>query len=1079
MLAPVIDRRFFAGFNPIETPMSTTTSKPSKPAESSSRRISYGALEEEILAFWERENIFAATLENRRDARPFVFYEGPPTANGKPGIHHVISRTIKDLVCRYKTMKGFRVDRKGGWDTHGLPVEIEVEKRLGLKSKQQILDYGVDKFNALCRESVFTYKKDWDALTRRIGYWLDLDNPYVTLTNEYIESVWWILAQFFQRGMLYEGHKVVPYCPRCGTGLSSHEVALGYDTVQDPSVTVTMPLADDPDTSFLVWTTTPWTLISNTALAVGEEIDYVLAVKDGKKYILAAARADAVLKNGFEITKRFQGRELIGKRYSPIFDFFTDQPEERIFSVLPAEFVSTDDGTGIVHMAPAFGADDYEIGRRHGLPLLQPVHPDGTFEDRIAPYAGQFVKDADKQIIRDIRHAGRLFDAGQIEHTYPFCWRCDTPLLYYARRSWYIRTSEFRKQLLEANGKIAWFPPEIGTGRFGEWLENNVDWALSRERFWGTPLPIWVCERCKESTAVESVADLQSRGSHVPDPLDLHKPHVDDVTLTCKCGGAMRRVPEVIDVWFDSGAMPFAQWHYPFEHKDDFDRLFPGDFISEGVDQTRGWFYSLHAIAVLLTGQPSYRRCLVNDFILDKSGQKMSKSRGNAVDPWDVINSDGVDPLRWYTLSVSAPWLPTRFDPAAVTEVRNRFFDTWNNTLSFYELYAGIDRIDTPEILRRPASSNEFDRWLVSRTASVIAAVDQAYEGFDITRAVRGIADFLVDDMSNWYVRLNRRRFWMSGTGDDKLGAFASLARTLLAIAQMAAPAAPFYAEYSYRRLVGENGSGVWPRSVHLTDFPKSERSAIDLSLEKRMGAAQRIVGLGRTARTLARLKTRQPLAEAVVVMPTDWSGADVEPMRALIATELNVKKVALRDALGTLGRLTIKPNFPALGKKIGPRMKALQQALSAWTDHDINEFRRRQKGTVTVEGAPISLGGADLIIGVAAADGYHCEADGSLIVGIDTRLTDDLTAEGYARELINRVQNTRKAIGLEVTDRIRLTVRTTPAALAGITAHKDRIKSETLAVELTLAEGAADNGDAHQVDLNGQPAAITIVRAD
>jgi isoleucyl-tRNA synthetase len=1056
-----------------------TTSNAESEPKAPSKGPTYGELEEQVLKFWDENSIFPASIERRNDSPAFVFYEGPPTANGKPGIHHVIARTIKDLVCRYQTMKGFKVERKGGWDTHGLPVEIEVEKELGLASKAKILEFGIDKFNAQCRVSVFKYKDEWDRLTRRIGYWLDLDHPYVTLTNDYIESVWWILAQFFQRGLLYEGHKIVPYCPRCGTGLSSHEVAQGYDLVTDPSVTVTMPLVDDPQTAFLVWTTTPWTLISNTALAVGRDIDYILAVKDGGRFILAEARANAVLSGVFEVERRFKGADLIGKRYQPVFPFFADAPGDKTFTVLEAHFVSTEDGTGIVHMAPAFGADDYEVGRQNGLPTLQPVLPDGTFEEKITPYAGQFVKDADKQIIKDLKQAGRLFDAGQIEHTYPFCWRCDTPLLYYARRSWYIKTSQFRDQLLELNRKINWYPPEIGEKRFGEWLENNVDWALSRERFWGTPLPIWICEKCGSQTAVESVADLKTRGSHLPEPLDLHKPYVDEITLTCEtCKTAMRRVPEVIDVWFDSGAMPFAQWHYPFSGKDAFAARFPADFISEAVDQTRGWFYSLHAIATMLTGQSSFKNCLVMEFVVDKKGRKMSKSRGNVVDPWKVIASDGADALRWYLLSVSQPWMPTRFDSDAVTEVRNRFFDTWRNTLAFFELYAGIDQIDVSELLKRPLSQNEFDRWLNSRLASVTGAVDKAYGAYDLTGAVRQIADFTVDDVSNWYVRLNRRRFWGAGRSEEKLDTFATLARGLLTIAQLAAPAAPFFAEHVYRRLLGEAaGAGDWPCSVHLTDFPAPNAQAVDADLESRMAAAQRVVSLGRAARAKARQKVRQPLSEVAIFLPGDWTAGTLEGMTGLVASELNVKSVTVRaDAEGFV-QLSVKPNFAVLGARLGARIKELQAVLASWDRPAVDAYRRRQSAIVTLGGQTVDLGPGDLLVDTAGPEGYFVESDGRLIVAVDGRLNDELRAEGLARELVNRVQNTRKKMGLEVTDRIRLTVHTASEVLNALQRHAGKIKDDTLSVELGLRSEKVDRSIGHSVDLNGQEATIIIER--
>ncbi len=1064
-----------------DEPMNTEPQSidPELEVKAPSKGPSYAELEEQVLKFWEQNQVFPVSIRQRDGAPSFVFFEGPPTANGKPGIHHVISRTIKDLVCRYKTMKGFKVERKAGWDTHGLPVEIEVEKELGLASKAKIIEYGIDKFNAKCRESVFRYKDEWDRLTRRIGYWLDLEHPYVTLTNDYIESVWWILAQFFQRGLLYEGHKIVPYCPRCGTGLSSHEVAQGYQSVVDPSVTVTMPLADDPATAFLVWTTTPWTLISNTALAVGRDIDYILAVKDGHRYILAETRAHAVLGDTITVEQRFTGADLLGKRYQPIFPFFADAPGDKTFTVLEADFVSTEDGTGIVHMAPAFGADDYEVGRLNNLPIIQPVLPDGTFDAKITPYAGQFVKDADKQIIKDLRAAGRLFDAGQIEHTYPFCWRCDTPLLYYARRSWYIKTSQFRDRLLELNRQINWYPPEIGEKRFGEWLENNVDWALSRERFWGTPLPIWVCGACGRQTAVESVADLKTRGSHLPEPLDLHKPHVDGVTLTCEnCGGLMHRVPEVIDVWFDSGSMPFAQCHYPFAGKESLASRFPADFISEAVDQTRGWFYSLHAIAAMLEDKPAFKNCLVMEFVVDKKGRKMSKSRGNAVDPWTVIASDGADALRWYLLSVSQPWIPTRFDADAVTETRNRFFDTWKNTLAFYELYASIDRIEVPLLLERPPSANEFDRWLRSRLASVTASVDQRYEAYDLTGAVRQIADFTVDDVSNWYVRLNRRRFWGSGQTEDKLDAFATLARALLTVSQLAAPAAPFFAEHVYRRLLGDQGVVGWPVSVHLTDFPMPDASAIDPDLESRMSAAQRVVSLGRAARAKARQKVRQPLTEAVIFPPGDWKAGTLDGMADLVAGELNVKAVTVRTDADQFVAFSIKPNFAALGSRLGAQVRELQKSLSRWDRSAIDNYRRQQAATVALAGGSVELGPGDLVVDTAGPDGYFVESDGRLIVAIDARLTDTLRAEGLARELVNRVQRARKAMGLEVTDRIRLAVHSTPPVLAALREHAGRIKDDTLAVEFGLRDEKVNGLTGQSVDLNGQEATIIIERS-
>ena len=1031
--------------------------------------FSFPNTEQEVLRFWAEHDIFRKSITERAGSKPFVFFEGPPTANGKPGIHHVISRTIKDTVCRYKTMRGFPVARKAGWDTHGLPVEIEVERELGLQTKAAIETYGVEKFNQQCKESVFRYKKDWDELTIRIGYWLDLEHPYVTLDTSYMESVWWILAQFFKRGLLYEGHKIVPFCPRCETGLSSHEVAQGYEEVDDPSVFVTMPLVDDPETSFLVWTTTPWTLISNTALAVAADAEYLTVSKDGKQLILAQALAQQVLGGEFEIVDRCRGRDLAGRRYQPLFDFFADQANQAYY-VLTADFVSMDEGTGIVHLAPAFGADDYEAGQKHGLPVFQPVEKNGTFAPQIAPYSGMFVKDADQQIVADLKVAGRLYRAETYHHAYPFCWRCHSPLLYYARKSWYIRTSEFRDRLLAANRRIAWYPPEIGSGRFGEWLENNVDWALSRERFWGTPLPIWVCEECDHKTAIESVAELKAKGENLPDPLDLHKPYMDRVILRCACGGTMRRVNEVIDVWFDSGAMPFAQWHYPFEHQDDFESLFPADFISEAVDQTRGWFYSLLAISTLLRDEPPFTNCLVMEFVLDKDGQKMSKSRGNAADPWAAITEHGADALRWYMLSASQPWLPTRYDIDAVGEVKNRFFDTWKNTYAFFALYASIDGVQVSEIAGRPPSVHPSDRWILSRLQTVSGLVRDAYEAYDLTRATRTVADFVVDDLSNWYVRLNRRRFWAGGIGNDKLDAYATLYRALVTVCRLAAPAAPFFAETIYRKLMGDGGKE--PESVHLSLFPEPDERLIDHSLEDTMAAVQTIVSLGRAARVKTNLKVRQPLADLVVVLPQGVSRAAVGAMAGEIERELNVKRVDLRETGEGFLKVTAKPNFAKLGQRMGSKMKPLAAALIRLEAQQAAQFRDSGELWVNVGDERVYVSGDDLVVAVAGPEGYHVEWDGRYAVGLNTVLTEELITEGYYRELINKIQNLRKSSGLAVTDRIRLGIKTTEPVRKAIAEFKTQIAVETLADEIS------ENGDLQfraELKLNGQPTVLSL----
>jgi isoleucyl-tRNA synthetase len=1031
--------------------------------------FSFPEAEKAVLEFWGKNDIFKKSISLREGSRPFVFFEGPPTANGKPGIHHVLARTIKDTVCRYQTMRGLQVARKAGWDTHGLPVEIEVEKQLGLESKAKIEAYGIEKFNQQCRESVFRYLEEWNNLTTRIGYWLDLEHPYVTLDRDYMETVWWILAQFFNRGLLYEGHKIVPFCPRCETGLSSHEVAQGYAEVDDPSAFVTMSLEEDPDISFLVWTTTPWTLISNTALAVAADSEYVTVQKDGRKLILAEALAQQVLGGEFEILDRCKGTALAGKRYRPLFDFFADQAD-RAYFVITADFVSMDEGTGIVHMAPAFGADDYEAGKKHNLPVFQPVNINGTFSERITPYAGMFVKQADPRITADLHKAGRLFRSEKYRHNYPFCWRCDSPLIHYARKSWYIKTSEFRNDLLAANQKISWYPPEIGAGRFGEWLENNVDWALSRERFWGTPLNIWVCETCGNKTAVDSVAMLREKGDNLPDPIDLHRPYVDQVTLRCSCGGTMRRVPEVIDVWFDSGAMPFAQWHYPFEHQDDFDTLFPAAFISEAVDQTRGWFYSLLAISTLLRNEPSFLNCLVMEFVVDKDGQKMSKSRGNAADPWEAVGAHGADALRWYMLSVSQPWLATRYDLATVGEVKNRFFDTWKNTYAFFALYAGIDGLHAGQIIDRPPSPVTIDRWLLSRMHTVTRLVGEAFDNYDLTKATRALADFLVDDVSNWYVRLNRRRFWAGGLGEDKLDAYATLYRVLMTIGRLSAPVAPFFSEYIFRLLTA--GSARQPESVHLTDFPRSDTAHIDDQLELTVAAVQRIVSLGRAARVKTNIKVRQPVADIVVVLAPGIDHGLLENVTADIRGELNVKQVDFRQSGEGFLRVTVKPNFAKIGRRVGPKMKALTAVLAGLPVEQAATFRDSGRLDLEVDGETFVFEGDDLAVTVSGPEGYHVEADGGYAVGLNTILTGELVTEGYYRELINKIQNLRKASGLAVTDRIRLSIRTTPPVWLAVETFKERIITETLCDEL------GRNGNLQfstELKLNGEPTVLSL----
>ncbi|MBP1678327.1 MAG: ileS, partial [Bacteroidetes bacterium] len=852
-------------------------------------KLAYPTMEEGILAFWKEHGIFGKSVSEREGGPHFTFYEGPPTANGRPGIHHVMSRTVKDLVCRYKTMRGYRVARKAGWDTHGLPVEIEVEKQLGFKHKEDIVRYGVAEFNRTCRESVWKYKTDWERMTERMGYWVDMTRPYVTFENEYIESVWWSLKRFFDAGLIYKGHKIQPYCPRCETPLSSHEVSLGYDDVKDPSVYVRMRVKGEPGTSFLVWTTTPWTLISNVALAVSPGVEYVTVETNGERLILAEARL-GVLDAEYTVLERRHGNDLVGMEYERLFSYHL--VEAKAFYVVAGDFVTTEDGTGIVHMAPAYGEDDARVGREMGLPTIHPVSRSGTFGPEVTDFAGMFVKDADAEIIRVLKERRILYRKETITHSYPHCWRCSTPLLYYARDSWYIETTKYAARMLELNRQIQWVPPEVGEGRFGNWLEENKDWALSRDRFWGTPLPIWVCGSCGARRCVGSIEELRT-GRNVPEPLDLHKPYVDAVTFACSCGGTMTRTPELIDVWFDSGAMPFAQAHYPFENRELIERGggYPADFICEGIDQTRGWFYSLHAIGSFLFDQPAYRAVLVNDLILDKDGQKMSKTRGNTVDPFAVLAKYGADTTRWYLITTSPPWRPTMFDEDGLGEVQRKFFGTLVNTYAFFALYANVDGFRYDGATIPSGQRPEIDRWILSALHSLTARYTEAMESYDVTRAARMISEFTIDQLSNWYVRRNRRRFWKSESGPDKTAAYQTLHECLTGVTKLMAPFAPFLSEELYRNLMkGSSGNGA--ESVHLALLPVAEESVIDTDLERRMERAERIVMLVRAMRTKSNLKVRQPLPRIILPITSEEERGEVRRVEDIILDEVNVKAI-------------------------------------------------------------------------------------------------------------------------------------------------------------------------------------------
>ncbi len=1015
-------------------------------------------MEENVLQRWQKENIFKKTLEKTKDGENFVFFEGPPTANGKPGIHHVMARTVKDVVCRHKTMTGHYVHRKAGWDTHGLPVEIEVEKQLKINGKEQIEEYGISEFNAMCRHSVFNYKSDWDVLTERIGYWLDLENPYITYENDYIESVWWILKQLWDKKLIYQGFKILPYCPRCETPLSSHEVSQGYKEVKDPSIYVTMELQDEADTYFLVWTTTPWTLISNVALAVGSDVEYsLIADENGKKYIIATARVGDLFEEGtYTVEKTYKGSELAGKRYKRIFDFV--EVDKDAFYVTEGDFVTTEDGTGIVHIAPAFGEDDNQLGRKYGLPVIRPVDATGSFTAEVTDYAGMFVKKADEKIIADLRARGILVKKKTIEHSYPHCWRCQSPLLYYARESWYIETSKFKEAMLSNNSKINWYPKEVGEGRFGEWLKNNVDWSLSRDRYWGTPLNIWTCESCGHQDAVSSIDELFERAENLSadekKKVDLHRPYVDDVTLKCtECGGSMKRVPEVIDCWFDSGSMPIAQWHYPFENKEKFEKRFPADFICEGIDQTRGWFYSLLAISTLLFDEPAYKNIVVNELILDKNGQKMSKSRGNAVDPQEMIARFGADTIRWYLMSVSSPWTPKKFDPEGVMEIQRKFMNTLLNTYSFFALYANIDHFDPAEQPVPFDQRPEIDRWILSRLYTVIQQSEDFFEKFDLTRAARLISEYLIDDVSNWYVRRNRRRFWKSGESDDKRAAYQTLHEVLLTVNKLIAPYAPFISDELYLNLT----AGKEEQSIHLAAYPslsEVQKAQIDAPLEEKMHLAQQVVTIARALRNEAQIKVRQPLAELIFVSEKEQEREYVREMAQIISDELNVKEVILGTDSTEIVTLAAKPNFRVLGSKAGKLMGRIASAVKNFDAAQIQSFLQNGYEHILIDGHEFRLEPEDIEITAHAKEGFSAQSDRSITVALNTHLSAELLEEGFAREFVNRIQNFRKEAGFEVTDHIRIQVQDMKEKETdALKRQKAYICNETLADEIQFCE--------------------------
>jgi isoleucyl-tRNA synthetase len=1043
--------------------------------------LSYSFMEAEIQQFWAENRIFRKSLEKDAPQGIYSFYEGPPTVNGKPGVHHVFSRTIKDVVCRYKAMQGFRVPRKAGWDTHGLPVEISVEKKLGLKNKAQVEEYGEGEFNREARELVYHHIEDnregWGKLTEQMGYWVDMDSPYITCDNNYIESVWWALKTIFEKGLIYKDYKIVPQDPKSETVLSSHELALGYKEVQDPSIYVRFRLKGSEE-SLLVWTTTPWTLISNVALAVGSDIDYVRVrnSETGETLILAESCLKVLVEkvgdeSAWHVFGKLKGRELENLEYEPLFSYF--RPEKRCWYVTAGDFVSTGDGTGIVHIAPAFGADDYELARKYDLPMLQPVARNGCFTTEVPDYDGMFFKDADPPIMRRLKEEGKLYRRETITHTYPFSWRYDVPVIYYARESWYIRTTQIAPRMVELNGSINWNPPEIGAGRFGNWLEENKDWALSRERFWGTPLPIWVSDdfaigdgpASGKLFAVGSIAELREGlidvdGRSMPlgealdnglVELDLHKPFVDKVYFI-RDGKRYNRTPELIDVWFDSGSMPFAQLHYPFENRELFDRTFPADFIAEGVDQTRGWFYTLHAIATLLFDKPAYRNLIVNGHILDKKGQKMSKSKGNVVDPFESMGKYGADSIRWYLMVTSPPWRPKLFNSDEIEEEQRRFFRAFVNSYNFFVLYANVDGFTYAEDEIPVQERSELDRWILSSLNTLVDNVRLRMEQYDLTGASRLINEFTVDDLSNWYIRRSRKRFWKGAMGPDKLSAYQTLYTVLMTVAKLLAPFTPFIAERIYLNLNGVARKDT-AESVHLGSYPVAEGSLVDRPLEERMKKAQIITSLVRTMRERAAIKVRQPLKRILLAVDDSIMREAYEQVADIIMDEVNIQKIEYIEDEDSVISKKAKPNFKTLGPRFGKEMKALAESIRIMSYKQISKLEKEGTLDLEIDGRIFSVAREDVDIVHEDIEGWLVAADDAhrIMVALDTEMTEELEMLGLARELVSRIQTLRKESGLEITDRIELRLQCTEKLMAAVRASDAYIKEETLATGLEL----------------------------
>lgn len=1016
------------------------------------KQFNYPKSEVETLNWWKEHLIFKKSVSTREDGIPFTFFEGPPTANGKPGIHHVMARTVKDMFCRYKVLKGFKVERKAGWDTHGLPVEIEVEKALGLEGRSQVEEYGIAKYNAQCRESVLKYKHLWDDLTSRMGYWVDQDDPYITFKNEYIESVWWAFNKLYKKGLVYQGYKIQWYSPGSGTVLSSHEVSLGYKETQDPSIYVKFKAHGEENTYYLAWTTTPWTIVSNLALTINPALDYVKVAHQNENFIVAKGCVASLFGEDFELIEDIKGTDLLGRTYDPVFDYAKAEiAQNEAWKVIAADYVTTDEGTGVVHTAPAFGADDYDSCQRAGILMFNPIDRDGKFNESVPDFAGLWFKEADKEIARAIKEKNAMFKHETCLHNYPFDWRKGTPLMSYPVESWFIKTTAVKDRMVELNKKINWKPESTGSGRFGTWLENNVDWAVSRQRYWGTPIPIWISDTDPEYIeCIGSIEELRNKaGLSEEEEIDLHRPYIDELTWDAPDGGTMRRIPDLLDVWFDSGAMPFAQWHYPFDNDHEFSYNYPADFIAEGVDQTRGWFYTLHALGTMLFNEEAFKNVVSNGLVLDEKGEKMSKSKGNTVDPFEIIQKYGADTVRWYMMSNSAPWENLKFSEDGLKEVQRKFFNTIVNTYSFFALYANIDGFSYSGSQIPSNERPEIDQWIISRLNSTVKVVEDCLENYEPTKAARELEAF-VEELSNWYVRRNRRRFWKSGTTIDKTAAYQTLYECLLNLSKLISPIAPFMGEWLYQNL--NKVSGLEEESVHLSFFPTVEETAIYKSLELKMDRARLISSIVLRIRNQIEMNVRQPLARIILPIKDETERKAIESIKHIILDEVNVKKIEFVDDDSGIVHKSAKANFPVLGKKLGPKMKAVAQKVGQLSTEEISSFEKN--GFINLD-----LGDNDVVkiesdgleIIRVGLEGWQVETEQGLSVAVDTELSRELIQEGLAREFVNRVQNMRKEADYDVVDRITIGLEGDESLKEAVLAMTDYIKKETLAEKINL----------------------------